>query len=103
MRCGTTSVSVWDVNSTPSAVSLARSSSAFSMIPLCTTAMRPAVSVCGWAFSAVGSPWVAQRVCPIPGAPLNRAGSPPDRSATRPCDLWIFRPLRPTTATPAES
>ena len=103
MRCGTTSVSVCDANSTPSAISLARSSSAFSMIPLCTTAIRPSVSVCGWAFSSVGSPCVAQRVCPMPGAPLNRAGRPAARSATRPCDLRTLSPLRLMTATPAES
>ena len=97
------SVSVWEVNSMPSAVSLARSSSAFSMIPLCTTAMRPAVSVCGCAFSTVGSPCVAQRVWPIPGEPLNRAGISAARSATRPLALRTLSPLLVLTAMPAES
>ena len=58
----------------PSASSLARSSSAFSMMPLCTTAMRPAVSVCGWALTSLGSPWVAQRVWPMPSVALKRVG-----------------------------
>ena len=39
----------------------------FSMMPLCTTETRPALSRCGWAFSSVGPPWVAHRVCPMPG------------------------------------
>jgi hypothetical protein len=71
--------------------------------PVVHTAIRPSVSVCGWAFASVGSPCVAQRVCPMPGAPLNRAGQAGARSATRPCDLRILSPLRLTTATPAES
>ena len=97
------SVSVWDTNSTPSACSLARSSSAFSMMPLCTTAMRCAASTCGWAFSSVGSPWVAQRVCPMPGEPLNGAGRSAARSATRPFALRTLSPTGVQTATPAES
>ena len=37
------------------------------MIPLCTTATLP--EICGCAFSSVGLPWVAQRVCAIPSEP----------------------------------
>ena len=39
------------------------------MIPLCTTTMRPVQSRCGWAFSSVGRPCVAQRVWPMPYSP----------------------------------
>ncbi len=35
-------------------------------MPLSTMWMRPSVSRCGWAFSTVTRPWVAQRVCPMP-------------------------------------
>ena len=38
------------------------------MMPLWMMASRPVQSVCGWAFSAVGLPWVAQRVCPMAAA-----------------------------------
>ena len=51
----------------------ARSSSAFSMMPLWTTATGP--ETCGCALTSLGSPCVAHRVCPMPGLPLNRAGS----------------------------
>ena len=44
------------------------------MIPLCTTATRPASSVCGWALASVAGPWVAQRVWPMPVVPANRLG-----------------------------
>ena len=37
------------------------------MMPLCTTAMRPATW--GWALVSLGRPWVAQRVCPMPSLP----------------------------------
>ena len=39
------------------------------MMPLCTTTMRPVQSRCGCAFSSVGRPCVAQRVCPMPYSP----------------------------------
>ena len=39
------------------------------MMPLCTTTILPVQSRCGWAFSSVGRPCVAQRVCPTPYSP----------------------------------
>ena len=68
IRWAITSVSVADVRVCPASSSSARSSAWFSMIPLWMMAMRPVQSVCGWAFSGVGLPWVAQRVCPIAAA-----------------------------------
>ena len=41
------SVSVSLTSLTPLAISASLSCSAFSMMPLCTTAIRPSVSVCG--------------------------------------------------------
>ncbi len=52
----------------PPATTSARSSAWFSMIPLWIRASRPVQSVWGWAFSSVGWPWVAQRVCPMAAA-----------------------------------
>ena len=40
------------------------------MMPLWTTTMRSLQSRCGWAFSSVGRPCVAQRVWPRPYLPL---------------------------------
>ena len=57
------------------------------MIPLCTTATRPASSVCGWALASVAGPCVAQRVWPIPVAPAKRLGRASPRSRTRPACL----------------
>mgnify|MGYP002338706591 CR=1 FL=1 len=37
----------------------------FSIMPLCTRASSPLLSVCGWAFISVGNPWVAHLVCAI--------------------------------------
>ena len=68
IRWAITSVSVAEVRVCPLASSSARSSAWFSMIPLWTRARRPVQSMCGWAFSAVGLPWVAQRVCPMAAA-----------------------------------
>ena len=65
MRWTITSVSVSDAMTCPSASKRAEISAWFSMIPLWMIAMRPVQSTCGWAFSAVGLPCVAQRVCPI--------------------------------------
>ena len=42
-----------------------RSSSWFSMMPLCTTA-NSSPEKCGWALRSLGAPWVAQRVLAIP-------------------------------------
>src|SRR5580700_5452254 len=102
--CARHSVSVSVTNRTPSAVSWARSASAFSMMPLCTTATRCCASVCGWALVSLGSPWVAQRVWPMPTVALVCfASSLSLRSWTRPADLVICSLPRYTTARPAES
>src|SRR4029078_7000916 len=75
------------------------------MIPLWTTTIRPVQSRCGWAFSSVGRPCVAQRVCPMPYSPatgFRRMGSSRLRSfpeARR--TVRHFPPCR--TAIPAES
>ncbi len=45
---------------------LARSSAWFSTMPLRTIWMLSVQSPCGWAFSSVTRPWVAQRVWPRP-------------------------------------
>ena len=42
------------------------------MMPLWTTTMRPVQSRCGWAFSSVGRPCVAQRVWPTPYSAVDR-------------------------------
>ena len=68
MRWAITSVSVAEVKVWPPASSPARSTAWFSMIPLWMRATRPVQSVWGWAFSSVGLPCVAQRVCPIAAA-----------------------------------
>ena len=102
MRWANISVSVSEENTSPRACRAALSSRWFSMMPLCTTATPP--YRCGWAFSSVGRPWVAQRVWPMPVLP--ETGSAFSRS-TR---FWSFPLLRrmsspagPTAATPAES
>ena len=73
------------------------------MIPLWATAMFPVQSTCGCAFASLGSPWVAQRVCPMPTVPRSRFGSAASSCAILPTALCTLSPLRATTATPAES
>ena len=69
---------------TPSAWSCRLSALMFSLMPLCTTAMRPGSSVWGWAFSSVTPPWVAHRVWAMPAPPKGGLSSFSARSATRP-------------------
>ena len=74
------------------------------MMPLWTTTMRPVQSRCGWAFSSVGRPCVAQRVWPMPYSPssgLHRQHlfEPRELAGAAP---QLDAPSR-TTATPAES
>ena len=82
------------------------------MIPLWMRASRPVQSRWGWAFSTVGPPWVAQRVCPMAaacpvGASFVNSPSlatefvPPAARARQ----TAFAPSDPSTtmATPAES
>ena len=96
-------MSVSETRRTPEASSLARSSSAFSMIPLWTTATLPAASRWGWAFGSLGSPWVAQRVWAIPTVAVLPAPTWRRRSDTRPATLVTLSRPRWTTARPAES
>ena len=89
IMCASASVSVSLTSVTPRLTSAARSGSAFSMMPLCTTAMRPAESVCGCALMSVGSPCVAHRVWPMPIVALVRSLTRSLRSWTRPAVLVI--------------
>ena len=76
MRWASTSVSVSETKATPSAVSLARSSAALSMMPLWTTATVPSASRCGCALTSLGAPWVAQRVWRDAGGAGEPLGDP---------------------------
>ncbi|MEJ2598052.1 MAG: hypothetical protein P8Z00_06935, partial [Anaerolineales bacterium] len=40
-------------------------------MPLCTTTTSPVMPRWGWALRALGSPWVAQRVWPMPACPCS--------------------------------
>ncbi len=97
------SVSVSLTSVTPRLVSASLSCSAFSMMPLCTTAMRPSVSVCGCAFTSLGSPWVAHLVWPMPIVALVRSLTRSLRSWTRPAVLVTCSRFLWMTARPAES
>ena len=60
---------------------------------------------CGWLFTSLGSPWVAQRVWPMP-QPLwgsDSSSSLLRRVASRPLLLTTRMPSRWVSATPAES
>ena len=79
------------------------------MMPLCTTAISPP-DVCGCAFTDVGAPCVAQRVCEMPVvAAMPPAATCASRSATRAvltvrCSRGGAAPSPPaTTARPLES
>ena len=102
-RWAITSESVSDANFAPCSSRRSRIDVAFSMIPLCTTAIRPEPSVCGWALTSLGSPCVAHRVWPMP-VPRSAAGrSIARRVATLPLVLTIESPSWVSTAIPAES
>lgn len=101
-RCATTSVSVSEASSCPRSANSARSSAKFSMMPLCTTATRPALSRCGWALASVGPPCVAQRVCPIPVDPVG-SGRPTNsfsRLTSFPAFFAAASPRPPTRRRP---
>ena len=87
IRWATTSASVSEVNSAPSASSRSRSSVQFSTIPLSTMWTRSELSECGWALASVTRPWVAQRVWPIPVEPLQVARSSRATASRRCCRL----------------
>ena len=73
------------------------------MMPLCTIATLRAPSVWGWALTSFTSPWVAQRVCPIPDSPSIPAGRMARRSLILPLRLCISKELSRLTQMPAES
>ena len=74
------------------------------MMPLWTTTIRPLQSRCGCAFSSVGRPCVAQRVCPMPNAPSSGClASTSSRFESLPALRRICSSPFCTTATPAES
>ncbi len=104
-RWATTSVSVSERRSWPRPPSSARRAAKFSMIPLWTTATRPALSRCGWALVSVGPPWVAHRVWPIPALPAGsgRSTSTFSRLRSFPAFLAAASPPSARIATPAES
>ena len=100
-RCANVSVSVSELNSCPSATSESRSSRKLLIMPLWTIATLSMQPSNGCAFSEVGFPWVAQRVCAIPTVP-SISGMLSSSTDISPFVLksWM---LSPTTARPAES
>ena len=74
IRWAISSVSVSLRSSYPLRSISVRSARKFSTIPLCTTASVPSDDVCGCAFTSVGGPCVAHRVCAMPSVP--RGASP---------------------------
>ena len=100
--CATVSLSVSVLNTWPSRSSSARSSTWFSMMPLCT--IETSAVPCGCALPSVGAPCVAQRVWPMPVVPPSgRRSSTVPRWASLPSARR--RSMCPLTrvATPAES
>ena len=97
-------MSVSDLKLCPRASSAFRMAFEFSMMPLWMTAIRPAWSVCGWAFGVVGAPCVAQRVCPMPSVPRGIFSSSACSSMlSLPAAFMILRPSPFTIAMPDES
>ena len=105
-RWAATSVSVSDVNATPSSTSLALRLWKFSMIPLWMSASLPSDPPrCGWALLSVGPPWVAQRVCPMPvlDGGSGCAAIASRRLPSLPARFSVATWSPSTSATPAES
>ena len=74
------------------------------MMPLWTTATSPDWDKCGWLFSSEGSPWVAQRVWPMPTLPESGVlSSFRRRQSSLPRALTTSISPPRSTATPAES
>ena len=97
-------MSVSERNSTPTPSNSSRSTRKFSTIPLWTTTKAPVASQWGWALRSDGTPWVAQRVWPIPARP--RSGASSRRATSRSSLPSAFETATPplwATATPAES
>ena len=101
---GITSVSVSLSQVTPAAARRSRSSRWFSTMPFCTTTTSPALEQWGWALRSLGSPCVAQRVCPMPLPPLGITSIEFSSSASLPRRLsTAIAPSRSITAMPALS
>jgi len=85
-------------------LSAVRKTWAFSMMPLCTNAIVPPQSVCGWAFTVLGAPCVAQRVCASAVCPAGiRLPSSFSSTEILPGALNTSTCPPSTTAIPAES
>ena len=82
----TISVSVFPVKAT-SGKYVALSSWKFSITPLWTKVKRPSCDWCGCAFAILGTPCVAQRVCPIPICAGTSKSTTSRNSAMRPFSL----------------
>ena len=82
-RWARTSESVSDLNSIPLSINSSFNSRKFSMMPLWAMATTPSSEECGWAFFWLTSPWVAQRVCPIPTTPSIPGSRPPVSASAR--------------------
>ena len=66
--------------------------------------MRPLQSLCGWAFSSLGLPCVAQRVCPRPTQASDPFSPAAAKSASRlPTARTVSMPPSSMSAIPAES
>ena len=74
-------------------------------MPLWTTAILPLWLTWGWALISFGSPWVAQRVWPMPTVPGRSAPSCVRSLSTcsRPRDFSTRSVPAPQTAMPVES
>ena len=74
-------------------------------MPLWTATTVMSSLQCGWAFSSEGTPWVAQRVCPMPQVPDSALPEliRPARAFSRPFALTTFTSSPSRTASPAES
>jgi len=85
-------------------MSCLRSTFAFSMMPLCTTATVSSVERCGCALRSVGGPCVAQRVCAMPTFPVTGSAlSVPSSFAIFPAARRVSIASPSNTAMPAES
>ena len=95
-------MSVSLANVRPAATTSAFSSAKFSMMPLWTTATRPAIW--GWALRSAGTPCVAQRVWPMPVVPgSGSAANSASRLRILPSARRLCSAPSTSVATPAES
>ena len=74
------------------------------MMPLCTTATFSAGGMSGCALTSLGTPWVAQRVWPMPTLPLTgRAATRRSSAASLPAARRSSNEPLASVASPAES